>query len=456
MEDARVEEFVTNARLEAPGPFRIFGRDPVFASTFRVGESAAVAHGLAASAAARFHALRTGDEQSVTVDIGPGAGTLLSYDYERVDGESLPPWNVPVTNSMYQCRAGDWIYLQGQLPHLHRGILELLGCGDDRREVATAVARWDAVELEDALADRRLCGARARRPEEWSKHPQGAYLDSVPTVDISRIGAGDSGVPVAGARPLSGVRVLEFARILAGPMTGRTLAEHGADVLSVSTPDLIDLFGTTTITGHGKRSTYLDFTKPEELAILQDLLSTCDVLVDGNRAGALSAHGLSPEELCAQHPGLIYVSVNCYGHGGPWSERRGWEQLAQMVSGLTIGQGSAEQPEIVPPGAPNDFITGILAAYGAMAALECRAVEGGSWHVKASLAQTAMWIVRNGVADPSHATGVGDLTELVTEDDGPLGRGRYLGPVARLGRTPARWARPSPVRGGDSPTWETV
>jgi crotonobetainyl-CoA:carnitine CoA-transferase CaiB-like acyl-CoA transferase len=234
-------------------------------------------------------------------------------------------------------------------------------------------------------------------------------------------------------------------------MTGRTLAEHGADVLNVGSPGLIDLHQTLITTGHGKRSTYLRLDVPDEAARLRELVTTCDVFVDGYRSGALSARGWGPEELAALRPGIVHVSVNCYGHGGPWSGRRGWEQLAQMVSGLAIGQGSSERPEIVPPGAPNDFLTGILAAYGVMVALERRSREGGSWRVEASLCQTASWIVRNGTLDPAAATGVGNCP--VEETDGPLGRLRHLTPAARMGRTPPRWVLPCPRRGSDEPEW---
>ncbi|MBN9109392.1 MAG: CoA transferase [Pseudonocardia sp.] len=454
MEQFRLDAMLDNARLHAPAPFTVHGEDPIFPSRFRVGEASAVAQGLAASAAAELHARRTGDTQSVSVDVGAAAATLVSHDFELIDGEPVPQpwWEVPATNAMYRCRAGDWIYLQGQLPHLHQGILGLLGCGDDALSVGDAVAGWDSFELEAELAERRLCGARARTPEEWATHPQGAYLQQLPAVRISRIGDGRVHRLAPADRPLDGVRVLEFARILAGPMTGRTLAEHGADVLNVSSSRLFDFFMTTLVTGRGKRSTFLDLDDGDDLSRLRALLDDCDVFVDGFRPGALAARGLGPEELAELRPGIVYVTVSCYGNGGPWRERRGWEQLAQMVSGLAIGQGSPEQPEIVLPGAPNDFITGILAAYGTITALTRRSEEGGSWLVEASLSQTAGWIVRNGTVDPAHPGGVPAETRVETQA-GPLGACTHLAPVVRMSRTPPRWERGTPQWGADSPSW---
>lgn len=458
MEEARVREFLKNGDLASPAPFRVFGDDPVFPAKFRVGEATAVAMGLAGAAAASLYAYRTGQQQSVTVDVGPAAATLVSHDYERVDGDPVPQpwWIVPVTNGMYQCSGGEWIYLQGQLEHLHLGILRLLGCEDSAESVREAVAAWDAFELEDALAERGLCGAVARTPEAWQTHPQGALLASKPLVEIVKIGEAEPGPLGDGSRPLSDVRVLEFARILAGPMTGRTLAEHGAEVLNVANEAQVDLFMTCLVTGRGKRSTFLNLNVPGEADRLRRLADDCRVFVNGFRSGALEAHGLGPDDLAERHPGIVYVSVNCYGNDGPWRERRGWEQLAQMVSGLALGQGEAGKPEIVPPGAPNDFITGILAAYGAMVALERQAREGGTWHVKASLSQTAGWILRNGRLDPGKPDGPRVGPELLQRSHGPLGETTHLAPPVRMGLTPPRWSCGSPVRGGDDPVWVGV
>ena len=89
-------------------------------------------------------------------------------------------------------------------------------------------------------------------------------------------------------------------------------------------------------------------------------------------------------------PGLIYVSINCYGHEGPWVERPGWEQLAQTVTGIAAEQGGASSPRLL-PAAATDYNTGYLAALGTMVALARRAREGGSWLVR-SLSQTGMWL----------------------------------------------------------------
>jgi hypothetical protein len=154
-------------------------------------------------------------------------------------------------------------------------------------------------------------------------------------------------------------------------------------------------------------------------------------------------------------PGIIYVSINCYGHVGPWRERPGWEQLAQTVTGIAATDGSPERPKLI-PAAACDYTTGYLAAYGTMLALAKRATEGGSWHVRASLCQTAMWLNRLGATcDPARATGLGDVTDLMTETETPFGRLAHLAPVLKMSATAPRWDLPTVPLGLHPPEWAT-
>ena len=123
--------------------------------------------------------------------------------------------------------------------------------------------------------------------------------------------------------------------------------------------------------------------------------SESDVFSQGYRAGALARRGFGPEQLAELRPGLIYVSINCYGHTGPWEARPGWEQLAQTVTGIAAAEGTPDRPARMPVAAC-DFTTGYLAALGTLVALGRRAREGGSYHVRASLCQSGMWFTRLG------------------------------------------------------------
>lgn len=155
-------------------------------------------------------------------------------------------------------------------------------------------------------------------------------------------------------------------------------------------------------TSHGKRSAWLDLDDAGAAATLRALVRGADVFSQGYRSGALAGRGFAPEDVAALRPGIVYVSINCYGHEGPWATRPGWEQLAQTVTGIAVTQGSPDAPVLI-PAALCDYTTGYLAAWGVMAALARRAVEGGSWHIRASLCQTAMWVERAGATTTARA-----------------------------------------------------
>jgi hypothetical protein len=126
--------------------------------------------------------------------------------------------------------------------------------------------------------------------------------------------------------------------------------------------------------------------------------------------------------------------------------------MAQTVSGMVIGQGGPDHPELL-PAAACDYTTGYLAALGTMAALWRRAREGGSYHVRASLCQTARWFTEAPVAVGA-SNGFGDLEPYLTTSDTPYGRLHHLGPVAALPDTPGRWERPTSPIGTHAPAWQ--
>jgi crotonobetainyl-CoA:carnitine CoA-transferase CaiB-like acyl-CoA transferase len=249
------------------------------------------------------------------------------------------------------------------------------------------------------------------------------------------------------------VRVLDLTRVLAGPTCGRTLAEHGADVLRVGAERLPSIEPFVVDTGRGKRNAFLDLDRPADLERLRDLAARGDVFCQGYRPGALEARGLGPEALAELRPGTVYVSIDCYGHGGPWSGRRGWEQLAQSAVGIAHGEGGEGLPRLA-PAAATDYTTGALAAYGALEALARRATEGGSWHVRASLCQTGMWLTRLGPRlDAEAATGLGDPADLQIRSDTVWGPLTHLAPALTMERTPPRASLPPAPLGHHAPEW---
>jgi hypothetical protein len=291
-------------------------------------------------------------------------------------------------------------------------------------------------------------------------HPQGVALAGAPLVELRRIGDAPRRAFAPAARPLAGLRVLDLTRILAGPTCARTLAEHGADVLRLVAPRQHDIPSFVPDTSHGKRVAWLDLDAPEGTATLRGLAAQCDVFSQGYRGGALAARGFGPEALAALRPGIVCVSINAYGHDGPWAARRGWEQLAQACTGVALEHCgldvAAEARPAVIPAAPSDYCSGHLAALGAMLALLRQAEEGGSWEVRVSLARTAQWIRGLGRVPPDalpRPPSADEIARWSTTRDTAWGRLGYLAPVARMSRTPPAWTLPSAPPGTHAAQW---
>ncbi len=258
--------------------------------------------------------------------------------------------------------------------------------GAQSQSVAAAVSRHDAIELEQAIDEIRACGAMVRSNEEWLTTEHGKVLAGKPIVEIIKIGDSDPEPLPDGPRPLSGIRALDLTRILAGPISARSLAEHGADVLMVTAPHLPQIAEHVIDTSHGKRSCFLDLRDNKDAEKLKLLASDADIFTQGYRPGILASHGFAPDDLATIRPGIIYVSISCFGADGPFSHRAGWEQVAQTVTGIAPKALPNAQNYSLPP--PNDYTTGYLAAYGVLLALARRARDGGSYHVRVSLCQS--------------------------------------------------------------------
>jgi crotonobetainyl-CoA:carnitine CoA-transferase CaiB-like acyl-CoA transferase len=254
---------------------------------------------------------------------------------------------------------------------------------------------------------------------------------------------------------LSGIKVLDLTRILAGPIAARTLAENGADVLMVTAKHLPQVPEHVKDTSHGKRSCFLDLSQAGDLATIRKLIGGADVFSQGYRPGIMDKHGLTPEQLAQARPGIIYVSISCYGAGGPFSGRGGWEQIAQCATGICLDNGDAERPKLL-PASLCDYTTGYNGAYGVLLALARRAREGGSYHVRVSLCRSGMYIYNQGhVAYDAPDLGLSpaELDAITIESNGGHGRLKHLGPVLKMSETKPYWDKPSPVLGSSQPGW---
>jgi crotonobetainyl-CoA:carnitine CoA-transferase CaiB-like acyl-CoA transferase len=442
---------------------QITGRaDPILPTPFRIGETSAAALAAVGLAVSDLWQLRTGRRQEVAVDTRQATASLRSGHYMKMDGAPVPTDRNTVMG-VYPARNGRWSYLHCNFPNHREAALAVLGVPEDREAVRKAVAGWDALELEEAIIAARGAGGMVRTMDEWAKHPQAAAIVSLPLMEIVKIGASPPEPLPTGDRPLSGVRVLDLTRVLAGPTCARTLAEHGADVLKITAAHLPNIGCQEYDTGHGKLSAHLDLRQPKDLEILRGLIREGDVFSQGYRPGTLGDRGLSPGVLAQIRPGIVYVSLCAFGHVGPWASRRGFDTVVQTVSGITTRQGElfpgAEPGPQFYPVSAIDYLTGYLMAFGAMVALARRAREGGSWLVRISLAQTGRWLVGRGEVSEAELKGVpqeftrAELERWTMVSDTPMGRLGHLAPVVRLSETPPRWARPSVPLGHHEPVW---
>jgi len=448
--------------MPADGEVTITGKDPVFSARFRIGETTANILAGVGVAVTDIHEMKTGKRQKVAVDVRHAAATCQSSKLmTKLDPKG--GWKVVQSPSMehmrsitqpWRCKDGRWYLPHFNLPHLHDRVIGVLKCESNADAVSKAVAKWDSHDLEEAVAAARACGSIIRSNSEWLAHPHGKVLSGRALVDITKIGDSDPIPFPKGERPLSGIKVLDLTRILAGPIAARTLAENGADVLMVTAEHLPQVPEHVMDTSHGKRSCYLDLNKAEDVATIKKLVRNADVFSQGYRPGIMDRLGMSPEQLAEERPGLIYLTISCYGHGGPFSNRGGWEQIAQCTTGICLDNGD-ERPKLLPASAC-DYTTGYNGAYGVLLALARRAREGGSYHVRVSLCRSGMYIYQQGhVRYPEAEMGLtrAELDSIMIESRSGHGTLKHLAPVLGLSETKPYWDKPTPVLGSSNPEW---
>jgi len=438
------------------------GTDPILPTSFRVGDTATAALSAVGLAVSDLWETRTGRRQQVSVDARRATASLRSGKYMQMDDAGISTERNTVMGT-YPTKDGRWSYIHCNFPNHRAAALSVLGVAEDRDAVTKAVAQWNAQDLEEAIIEAKGAGGMVRTMEEWAKHPQAAAIAALPLMEIIKIGGAPSEALPAGTRPLSGVRVLDLTRVLAGPTCARTLAEHGADVMKITAGHLPNIGYQEYDTGHGKLNAQLDLRDDNQRETLRGLVRQTDVFSQGYRPGTLGGRGLSPEELAELRPGIVYISLCAFGHEGPWASRRGFDTVVQTVSGITSRQGdlfpgAAPGPQFYPVSAI-DYLTGYLMAFGGMVALNKRVHEGGSWLVRISLAQVGRWLVSQGEIPESQLKNIPaeftpeEITAWSTVSDTPTGKLGHLGPVIGLSETPPRWARPSVPLGYHDPVW---
>ena len=438
------------------------GSDPILPTSFRIGDTSTAALSAVGLAVSDLWESKTGRKQRVSVDARRATASLRSGKYMQMDGAGVSTERNMVMGT-YPTKDGRWSYLHCNFPNHRAAALSVLGVNEDRDEVTKAVAKWDAFDLEEAIIEARGAGGMVRSMEEWAIHPQAAAIASLPLMDIVKIADSPPEPLPDGSRPLSGVRVLDLTRVLAGPTCARTLAEHGADVMKITAGHLPNIGYQEYDTGHGKLNATLDLRDGRQMETLRGLVRQADVFSQGYRPGTLGGRGLSPEELAELRPGIVYISLSAFSHEGPWASRRGFDTVVQTVSGITQRQGelfpgAIPGPQFYPVSAI-DYLTGYLMAFGGIVALNKRIHEGGSWLVRISLAQVGRWLVSQGEIPETRLKDVAseftpeEIASWLMVSETPMGNLGHLSPVIGLSESAPRWSRPSVPLGYHDPVW---
>src|SRR6476660_2160825 len=336
------------------GKITFVGEDPIFQSVHRLGACNSIPIMAGAAGIADIWRQRTGRGQDLTLDlrraihgINPmykSMPTINGYPYQ------LPYFiGNPMGFDLYQTKDGRFFLPTGAYPRLLDSMCTFLRCAPDKDSIAKAVSQWDSAELDEAAADKELVFAVVRTAEEWAAHPQGKQLAEKPLVEIVKIGDSDPEPFTPAARPLSGLRVLSATHVIAGNVMSRTLAEHGAEVLQIAHPEEFEHEALMQDPCAGfTSSAWLDLNQPEALQKAYELAAGADVFVESYRTRKISNLGLSPDELAARRPGIVYASARCYAYDGPWDNRAGFAMEALCVTWFSNEEGTTERPAFPP------------------------------------------------------------------------------------------------------------
>jgi crotonobetainyl-CoA:carnitine CoA-transferase CaiB-like acyl-CoA transferase len=267
-------------------------------------------------------------------------------------------------------------------------------------------------------------------------------------------------------KPLAGIRVIEVGQALAGPMAGVVLADLGADVIKVEKPDGGDdarawgppFEGDTSLYFHSqnrnKRSVTLDIKNPADVAELNRLAASADILIQNLRPGVVDAMGIGPEAMLAAHKRLIYCSIWAFGYQGPLRMNPGFDPLLQAFGGMMSVTGRPDGPPTFCGASINDKATGLFCVIGALAALRHRDITGRGCLVDTSLLETAtFWVeqqlngyLASGVVPQRHGTASNVITPYQAFDTADA-------PFVIAAGNDRLWARCAAVLG--HPEWAT-
>ncbi|UPL03105.1 hypothetical protein LCI18_014039 [Fusarium solani-melongenae] len=424
-----VEHLLSNVQLELPPSFTdaamkvefVGGTSQPFIPTpCKMTESSSALCGLLGTAASVISRARYDiDYQDVTVNTDTASLLLMSFKLPSINGN--PTWENPIIQeelaegdlydmakpihrqctNLYKTKDGRFFHLHGSMNAIHT--MNMLGVPeqDVSSETANAiysekVAQWDSATIERVANDQyKQSGVVCYTPDEFFASEQAKPLYTFKPIQCPR-----KAWPASkdSKRPLDGVRVIDYSRVVAGPTISKLLALLGAEVIKVTSSRLPDITPTWVDLSTGKKDCDVDLTTSTGQAAFKRILSSADVLIDGYRPGVLERFGFSSTSMRALNPSLIYLRENCYGWKGPLSHRSGWQQISDCLAGISWLQGKfLGLDEPVVPLLPNsDYQMGIAGAVAILHALLRRATEDFTFDIDISLTQYNIWYYRLG------------------------------------------------------------
>ncbi|PPQ67240.1 hypothetical protein CVT24_011559 [Panaeolus cyanescens] len=347
------------------------------------------------------------------------------------DGDKFKAFDSKISNActnIYRTKEGKFFHLHGSLnPAIALSALSisktLSSDSDSMAEVvsiyASAISQYSAPQLETLMNDQhRQAGTTCQSPQEYRDSVHGKANAHVGLYEIHHIpnetqkagwwdnrASGTTGVQNGGGggklRPLQGLKIVDLSRIIAAPTISRELAELGASVMRITSPNVTDATDLLIDLGWGKWNAYLDLKTKGGQERLRELILEADVVVDGYRPGVLEKYGFGKEGVLnivkGRERGIIYVHENCYGWNGPLSGRSGWQQISDAHCGTSyeFGKAIGSDGPVTPIFPNSDYCTGAAAAAGVMHALIEQAEKGGSFVIDAALNYYSQWLINS-------------------------------------------------------------
>ncbi|KAK3707851.1 hypothetical protein LTR37_011853 [Vermiconidia calcicola] len=325
-----------------------------------------------------------------------------------------------LATNIYKTKDGRFYHCHGSMnpePTLTALKMPLEGEGGETfdsvvEKIQAVVSNYDSETLDKLMNEEyKQAGTIAWTVDEFLNSEHGKVNDHVGLYDLAKDEKHTQpaswwpeqpSMPSSPQRPLAGLKVVDLTRVIAAPTITRGLAEMGASVMRVTSPNVTDHSGLHQDLNWGKWNCSLDLKKnAEDRNALAELIKEADVVVEGYRPGAMARNGFSREDIFElvkdRNRGIVHVRENCYGWNGPWMHRSGWQQISDACCGVSLGYGRAMgHNEAVTPVFPNsDYCTGVAGCIAVLHALIRRSEEGGCFGIDAALNYYSQWLIKS-------------------------------------------------------------